>query len=138
MRRAGPALAVMAALAASVACAGCAKKRGPAPDVTKVVYTVRGRIVDLPTPGKPASEFRVAHEAIPDFRASLPDGPLGMRAMVMPFTPGPGVSLDGLAVGEKIELRFEVDYAKAGGALRDSRVIGLRKLPAETALDVPG
>lgn len=125
------------ALAASVAIAlpGCAKKAPPKPTVTSVVYTVRGEVARLPSPADPASEFMVRHEEIPDFRASLPDGPLGMKPMIMPFTLGPGVSLEGLRIGDKITVRFSVDYGIPDGRLKESRVLGLTPLPADTALD---
>lgn len=124
-------------LAASVCTAlpGCAKKAAPKPTVTSVVYTVRGEVARLPSANDPASEFMVRHEEIPDFRASLPDGPLGMKPMIMPFTLGPGVSLEGLRIGDKITVRFSVDYGIPDGRLKESRVLALTPLHADTALD---
>lgn len=114
---------------------GCAKKAPPKPTVTSVVYTVRGEVARLPSPTDPASEFMVRHEEIPDFRASLPDGPLGMKPMIMPFTLGPGVSLEGLHIGDKITVRFSVDYGIPDGRLKESRVLALTPLPKDTRLD---
>lgn len=114
---------------------GCAKKAAPKPTVTTVVYTVRGEVARLPVPNDPASEFMVRHEEIPDFRASLPAGPLGMKPMIMPFALGPGVTTDGLRIGDKITLEFSVDYAIEDGRLKDSRAIAITPLPPDTALD---
>ncbi len=113
----------------------CAKKAAPKPAVTTVVYTVRGEVARLPAPNDPASEFMVRHEEIPDFRASLPSGALGMRPMIMPFSLAPGVTTEGLTIGDKITLKFSVDYAIEDGRLKDSRAIAITPLPPDTALD---
>ena len=69
-------------------------------------YTVKGRVEQLPDPRVPGSMFQVHHEDIPGFVRQ--DGTLGMNAMTMPFPPAPGVSLEGLSVGDEVELTFEV------------------------------
>jgi hypothetical protein len=94
------------------------------------VYTVRGRIIDLPDPSRPASGFQVRHEAIDDFK-NTQGQVVGMDAMVMPFTPARELSLDGFAVGDIVELTFEVRWKTPPR----SRVIELRKLPEDTELE---
>jgi len=99
------------------------------------VYETRGIVQGLPEEGKPASEFRVRHEAIPDFRPTWMSENLGMNAMVMPFPPAEGVSLEGVEVGEKVRLRFEVQYHIETGALMGYEVVEITELPPETELD---
>ena len=95
------------------------------------VYTVRGRIVDLPDPNRPASGLLVLHEAIDDFVGR--DGRvIGMDAMTMPFTPARELSLEGLAVDDYVELVFEVRWQ----APPRSRVIQIRRLPDDTDLEL--
>jgi hypothetical protein len=94
------------------------------------VYTVRGRIVELPDPARPASGLQILHEAIDDF--VWKDGRIGgMDAMVMPFTPAAELSLAEFAVDDDVELTFEVRWT----ASPLSRVIAMRKLPPDTQLE---
>ena len=92
-------------------------------------YTVRAEIVRLPDPAAPRREVALRHEAIDDF-ADASGKVVGMGAMVMPFELAPGVSLDGVGVGEKVEARFAVGWSPPV-----LRVEELRKLPASTALE---
>jgi Cu/Ag efflux protein CusF len=120
-RVAGP----LAAAAIALGCGRGAEEaaRSPSPDT----YTVRGRVVALAP-----RTLEVFHEAIPTFR--LAHGAVSpMDAMPMPFAVEPGVSLDGVAVGDPIELTFEVHW-KATPRMRATR---LRELPAGTALAIP-
>lgn len=114
--------------------AGCSKNNN-APTAR---YTVRGEIAALPVANDPTSDFRVHHEAIPSFRASWPDGPLGMKSMTMPFPVAEGLSLDGLKVGEAIELTFAVDYDPKTGKVSSFRATAVKPLPAGTMLDFGG
>ena len=92
-------------------------------------YSLRGRIVSLPDAAEPASELRIRHEAIDDFK--MGDGePAPMKSMTMSFSPGPGESLEGFAVGDVIEFVFEMHWEP----YREMRVVSLKKLPADTAL----
>lgn len=77
-------------------------------------YTVRGVIAELPDPAKPMSSFRVRHEAIDDFR-NKEGARVGMNAMTMSFDAlAPGVTLDGLAVGDKLRFTIRVTYGPDG------------------------
>lgn len=104
---------------------------GPAPGPADGLrrYTVRAELVRLPDPAAPRREVALRHEAIDDF-ADANGKVVGMGAMVMPFELAPGVSLDGLAAGEKVEARFAVGWSPPL-----LRVEQLRKLPADTALE---
>lgn len=91
-------------------------------------HTVRAKVVALPRPGDPSSAFTLAHEEIPTW--ARPDGGKGMHAMEMPFPVAAGVSLEGLAPGDKVELSVR-QYT--GGSV-PYEVIALKKLPADTVL----
>jgi Cu/Ag efflux protein CusF len=74
---------------------------------TPDVYVVRGVVKKLPKADDPRSAFAVHHEAIPTFKGK--DGTVvGMHEMTMEFPLGPGVTTDGLAIGQSISLTFEV------------------------------
>ena len=106
------------------------------PARTPDVYLVRGEVVALPGENQ-AGGFRVRHEAIDDFKAA--DGSVaGMDSMTMRFPVSDPALLDGLAVGDKVELRYEVDW----GGDPMQQVTAVRRLPADTELvfrdaDVP-
>lgn len=89
--------------------------------------------MQLPDPQNPALEFQVRHEAMPHFRGQ--DGELGMDTMTMAFPLTSGLKLDGLAVGDAIELRFEVDFDASTRQMKDYRATGFTKLDAGTKLD---
>lgn len=127
-------------IAAAVGCAllaGCKDQESPetsGADQGEVVrYTVRGQIAQLPEASDPKAEFRVRHEAIPEYKRT--DGTLGMNTMTMPFPLGDGVSLDGMQVGDIVELTFEVEYDPGFIKLRRYYTIKIEELPAETELD---
>jgi len=103
----------------------CAPPAAPPPDAS---YTVRGEIVRLPP--APGGDLLIRHEAIPDFRGM--DGKVvGMDAMTMPFPLAPGVKLEGIAAGDRVEFVLELRWQDATGPVMVSR---LNKLPAGTRL----
>jgi Cu/Ag efflux protein CusF len=100
------------------------------PASTPTKYTVRGIIKQLPVEGDPRTAFMVHHEAIPGFQK---DGKvIGMAEMTMAFPLGPGVTLDGLRVGQKIELDLEV-IERPSVRYYASRVV---PLPGETKIEL--
>lgn len=108
----------------------CSRSSSPKAAATPAaVYTVRGRVASLPEAGKPASEFRVQHEAIDNFVGV--DGKLGMKSMTMAF-PSRDVSLEGLAVGDVIELTFEVNWMNQP-RMKTTKIV---KLPHDTVLNL--
>ena len=91
-------------------------------------YTVRGEVVRLPDPARRGDELLVRHEAIEGFVDR--DGKVArMAPMVMPFRLEPSALAQGLAVGDKIEIRFAVDWS--GPSFRVERV---ERLAAATPL----
>lgn len=98
----------------------------------KNTYVVRGRVVDMPRPESPASDFTLMHEAIPDFVRS--DGTLGMNAMRMPFSSETPIDLSGVKMGDKVELRWTVWW---DGSFPHSTIDEIRVLDPATELDLP-
>jgi hypothetical protein len=94
------------------------------------IYTVRGEVRQLPDPENPAASLQIRHEQIPDF-VNRDGDVVGMRPMIMPFTPAPGLDLSGVSVGDKITFTFDVDWDVAPTFL----VTEIQPLPPETELD---
>jgi hypothetical protein len=98
---------------------------------------VRGEITALPVEGDPSSQLRIHHEHIPAFKTKAGSinvnskGVSGMRAMTMEFPPADGLSIEGLAVGDKIEFTFVVNW----GGVRAWEVTKIEKLAADAVLD---
>jgi hypothetical protein len=114
-------------LIASCCSPGCSKPP-PAPEQ---VYTVRGRIVSLPDPTSPAGGVQVQHERIPGF-VNYKGERVGMDSMIMPFVLRDGLSLGDLRPGDPVEFTWEVRWADP----MFFRVASIRKLPADTKLDL--
>ena len=96
-------------------------------------YVVRGEVVRIPGADDPAAEFMVRHEAIPHYRASA--SKLGMNTMTMPFPLAPELSLEGVHVGDKVELTFEVRFDTEKDRPIAYHATEVRTLPPETVLD---
>lgn len=107
-----------------------------APGVETHAYTVRGIVALLPSDENPAAQFIVRHEPIPHFRGE--GGVLGMGAMEMPFPMKEGLSLDGITLGNKIELTFEVEYDTAAKRPTNYRATRVVRLPDEARLVFTG
>lgn len=116
-------------VAVLLACGPQAEPTKAGPDQS---YEVRGEIVRLPEAGTATPEIWIRHEAIPEFATE--DGKkVGMDSMTMPFALAPGLSLDGLAIGDKVAFTLEVRWSDRAAPARLSR---LAKLPAETLLSL--
>ncbi|MEM1445863.1 MAG: copper-binding protein [Planctomycetota bacterium] len=102
-------------------------------DPATKVYDVRGFIVALPDPANPASDLQINHEEIPDF-VNVEGEVSGMKAMVMPFPLAPGVSLEGLAVGDPVALSFAVNWDAEGS--RPWELTQITKLDPADAQDI--
>jgi hypothetical protein len=110
-----------------------------APADTYVEYTVRGRVTQLPGgPEHPAREFIVRHEAIPEFRNTMTPGDdrMGMMSMAMAFPLGEGVSIEGISVGDPVEMMFKTAYDGETGRLKGYTVERLTPLDPGTALEI--
>lgn len=92
-------------------------------------YTVRGEIVRLPAATGPR-QLSLRHEAIDDF-ADAAGKVVGMGSMVMPFDLAPGVALDGLQAGAKVEARIAVGWSPPLLQIEQ-----LKELPADTTLEL--
>lgn len=137
----GPARLASALMAAVVGLvAGCGGPPAPtAPEAPVASYTVRGRIVSLPDPARPAAELIVHHEPIPSFMSG--GEVIGMDAMAMPFPiVNDSVSLAGLAVGDAVTLTFDVTYDATTLTPAEVVVTGVSPLPAgvRLSIDPPG
>ncbi len=99
---------------------GKSGEKGATTTQPKVEVTeMRGIIEKMPTADAPR-KLVIRHEATKD-----------MGAMAMPFVAAEGVSLTGLAVGDKIAFRHELNLT-VGTEL----VTKIEKLPADTVLNL--
>ena len=111
------------------------------PASTNPTYTVRGEVVSLP--GIEGDALKLHHERIPTFAnkdgkvGKDSQGKPGMKPMTMPFGKSPGVSYEGLKVGDKVSVVFEVNWA---AERPDQRIVitKVEKLAADTTLDFEG
>ncbi len=78
----------------------------------------------------PLRELVLRHEAIPDF-VGQEGRVVGMEAMVMPLEVARSLPLEGVRVGDKVEIVLEVDWSRPS-----YRVVQLRPLPSSTVLDL--
>jgi hypothetical protein len=90
-------------------------------------YAVRGEVVQVGAAGA-GTQLLVRHEAIDDF-ADATGKVVGMDAMVMPFDVAPPLSAAGLSAGDRVVIRFSMDWK--GSRLR---VEAIERLPADTVL----
>lgn len=128
------------ALAAGLLASGCEDRTPPQAPASRVaappikppsaIYVTRGVVRQLPIPGEPQTEFQVEHEAIDNFK-NQSGLVVGMNTMIMPFPLGPGVTLEGLVVGDIVELTFAIWWDETAPEYHVTR---LTKLPANTAL----
>ncbi len=107
--------------------AACSAAPPPAPAGARA-YVVRGEVVQPPSPVVAGIQVLVRHEAIDDF-ADASGRVVGMDAMVMPFEVSPTAAAKDLAVGDKVLVRFSMDWKEP--RLRVERI---ERLPPGTAL----
>jgi hypothetical protein len=69
-------------------------------------FKVKGVIRGLPGKGLAQDELLVKHQEIPDYRDQS-GKVVGMMAMTMPFYLAPGVSTEGLTIGDAVELEVK-------------------------------
>jgi hypothetical protein len=107
--------------------AACSASPPPAPAGARV-YVVRGEVVQAPSPVTAGIQVLVRHEAIDDF-VDASGTVVGMDAMVMPFEVATPLVAKDLAVGDKVEVRFSMDWKEP--RLRVERI---ERLPPGTVL----
>ena len=110
-----------------------------APDANSHTYTVRGRVVSVPSADSPLADLEIHHEAIPDFKnregivfENPTSGVRGMKSMTMAFPVDEAVSLEGIEVGDLVRFTFVTVW---GEDYPDYRVTEITELPADTELD---
>ena len=69
-------------------------------------YSVKGVVKALPGNGRANNEIIVKHEAIPDYRDEA-GNIVGMMAMTMPFYLAKTTKIDGIAVGDAVQMTVE-------------------------------
>ncbi len=122
-------LAATLAVTAPLWLGGCKQQDETA--ATAATYTARGQIETLPA--EAGNSLYLHHEAIPSFVTH--DGKQsGMMSMTMGFAVAPGVALEGLAKGDKVEFTFAVDWENSPA----TQITAIRKLPPETTLELTG
>lgn len=103
--------------------AACSSPQETAPAAGGSRHTVRASVVALPGAD---SMLHLHHEAIDDFPGQ--DGkPMGMDSMTMPFPVTKDLPLDGIAVGDRVEVTLLVDW-KADSSVQ---VVEVKELPAD-------
>jgi len=69
-------------------------------------YSVTGVVTALPGNGRAKNEMLVKHDPIPNYRDEA-GNVVGMAAMTMPFYLSSQTSIDGIHVGDQVELTVE-------------------------------
>jgi Cu/Ag efflux protein CusF len=115
------------ALLLSALIAACSASPPAAPAGARV-HVVRGEVVQAPSPVAAGAQVLIRHEAIDDF-VDATGKVVGMDAMVMPFDIAPPISAKDLAVGDKVEVRFSMDWKEPR-----LRVERMERLPPGTIL----
>lgn len=100
----------------------------PAAPATARAYVVRGEVVQRPSPVVAGIEVLVRHEAIDDF-VDASGKVVGMDAMIMPFEVDPSAAPKDLVAGDKVEVRFTMDWKEP--RLRVERI---ERLPPGTVV----
>ena len=110
--------------------AGCGPGRAPeSGGQTGRTYKVRAQVTQLPDPANPGSGLYLQHEAVDDF-VDREGKTVGMDPMNMPFPVAAGVSLEGIAPADYVEIDLHVDW-QADSPVAITRI---RKLPPDTRL----
>ena len=120
-------LLTMAGLAALF---GCGQDDSASQPAVVHSYDVRGVVRQLPRPAAPQSELWIHHESISGF-VDINGEEKGMESMTMPFIPSPELSLEGIAVGDKVTFTLEIDW----DATPPATITTIDTLPADTLLE---
>jgi Cu/Ag efflux protein CusF len=111
-----------------LALVACSAPAPPVPAGARA-YAARGEVVQAPSPVTAGIQMLVRHEAIDDF-VDASGKTVGMDAMVMPFEAAASAAAKDLAAGDKVEVRFSMDWQEP--RLRVERI---QRLPPGTALE---
>lgn len=69
-------------------------------------YQVTGTVRAMPGNGRAPNELLVKHDPIPQYR-DRGGNIVGMKAMTMPFYLAEGVSLEGIELGDAVEMKVQ-------------------------------
>jgi hypothetical protein len=122
-------IAMIGAIGAAGCSGGQTNKQSSAEASDAQTYIVRGEVVSVQQSGKPGTQLILKHEPIDTFR-NAKGQIVGMSTMGMPFTPGKGVSLQGIKPGDKIQMRWVLQWKPEAKEYVES----VRKLPMDTQL----
>ncbi|HEX5714921.1 MAG TPA: copper-binding protein [Thermoanaerobaculia bacterium] len=114
-------------LLAVLSLAGCSEEKD-----SGRTYTVRGQVTQLPDPDNPGTGLFLNHEAVDDF-VSRDGEVVGMDPMTMSFLVDEEVPLEGIGVGDVVEVKLHVDW---GGETTPgvAEIVEIRELPPGTKL----
>ena len=130
------ALGLSLALLVTLTLGGCGDSTGGNNSATgdgaeRVAHTYESRGIVQKLPGEsPDAQLMIQHEPLPDFKNSA-GKVVGMNSMTMPFPPADDVSVENLAVGDKVRFTFEVQWEPSAGWT----LTAVEKLPADTTLN---
>ncbi|HYD43298.1 MAG TPA: copper-binding protein [Anaeromyxobacter sp.] len=122
-----PLASIAAAALLAFPAGACRKEPERRVDPSAPRYTVRGEVVQVDDTASGRS-LLVRHEAIPEFVDSS-GARVGMQAMIMPFQVGRGVEGAEVKPGDRVRLKFAVDWK-----VHTMEVEEIERLPADTAL----
>ena len=122
-----PAASILAAALLVLQASACRKPEQGRVDPSAPRYTVRGEVVQVDDAAS-GRTLLVRHEAIPDFVDSS-GARVGMGAMIMPFQVGPTARGAEVKPGDRIRLRFAVDWKQNA-----MEIESIERLPATTVL----
>lgn len=106
-------------------CLACSPRQETAPPAASGGTQIKVRASVVALPGEDAM-LHLHHEAMPDFPGQ--DGQVtGMDSMTMPFPVTQDLSLEGIAVGDRVEASLLVNW-KADPSVQ---VVAVKELPAD-------
>ncbi|MEM9293066.1 MAG: copper-binding protein [Acidobacteriota bacterium] len=111
-------------------CADSSSSHGAAGDDDVQRYEVRGEVRQVPDEENPASELMIHHEAIDDF-VNWQGEVSGMDSMTMPFPVSDDEQLEGIEIGDKVQIQLEVDWDSD----TPMRVVEVEEIAAGTSLE---
>ncbi|MFI4917329.1 MAG: hypothetical protein ACIAS6_12590 [Phycisphaerales bacterium JB060] len=126
--RIGPLLAA-GLVVCTLSLLACEAEQDEAPAAPDARYTTQGRVYSLPDPASPASEFKIHHEAIPNFVNGQGEV-VGMNSHPMSFPRvAEGIDIDSLEVGQPVRFTFDVTWGEAAPTWT---ITELERLPDDT------
>ncbi len=101
-------LLLSALLVTGLGLSACGSEKPSEPREVKT-YTVRGILTEVPQTALPGSQILVRHEPI-DHSVDIHGETVGMDSMTMSFPIAAPKVLEGVSVGDKVTMTFELDW----------------------------